>query len=60
MRDGLRSVEGADHRGRCQDCGAVETATVSVLEPPGVAAWTCPNCGTTQEPPAAVEQEGAE
>lgn len=44
--------------GECDDCGEIGTAVVSVHEPTGVAGWTCPSCGNTQEPPTPVPPPG--
>lgn len=38
------------HRQRCEACSLIGTAAVTEYVPSGVVAWTCPNCGVTQEP----------
>jgi len=48
---GISYDAGRPHRGQCSECGKTGSARTTVMEPPGVAAWTCPHCGATQEPP---------
>lgn len=47
-----RYEEAGSHAGVCEACEAPGEAPVTVDSLSGAAAWTCPNCGHTQEPPA--------
>lgn len=38
--------------GTCERCGEEGTATATIDTAANVAAWQCPHCGRTQEPPA--------
>jgi transcription elongation factor Elf1 len=34
---------------KCENCNEVQKATVTVQKQTGIAAWTCGECGKTQE-----------
>lgn len=53
-----RYRDAAPRRGRCDECGEIETATIVVDGLSGVSGWTCPNCGNVQEPPRPTDEDG--
>lgn len=47
-----RHQDAGAHTGTCEACGETRTARVTEDTWNGAVAWTCPECETTQEPPA--------